>query len=275
MPSSPWPRSRRARTRYPCRCASRGWTPTAPTASSSRCRSARTPSTSARGVAWLDAAPVLPGRVLTELGLPMPLLNPEQALLDHPHRMTTGGTVPDTTLIVGDGRPAAARPLRHRRPRAVAERLVALPAVPDGRGCAGRGRGPRVRRRRLGLHRRAVELAHGRARRPRVHEHGVPVPGRPAASARREPGGRLPPPLQLGRRPGDPAPRRRRQRGRGLAERPAAREHRAAAGSCTSSTRRTRSSRGRTCWCCASRSGPRRATSRTRTCGGCPGSSAT
>jgi alpha-galactosidase len=34
-----------------------------------------------RGVAWLDAAPVLSGRVLTELGLPMPLLNPEQALL--------------------------------------------------------------------------------------------------------------------------------------------------------------------------------------------------
>jgi alpha-galactosidase len=33
------------------------------------------------GVAWLDAAPVLSGRVLAELGLPMPVLNPEQALL--------------------------------------------------------------------------------------------------------------------------------------------------------------------------------------------------
>ncbi|MDH2443960.1 alpha-galactosidase [Amnibacterium sp. CER49] len=33
------------------------------------------------GVAWIDARPVLPGRVLAEIGLPMPILNPEQALL--------------------------------------------------------------------------------------------------------------------------------------------------------------------------------------------------
>src|SRR5579875_582880 len=33
------------------------------------------------GVAWLDAAPVVPGRVLMSLGLPLPALHPEQALL--------------------------------------------------------------------------------------------------------------------------------------------------------------------------------------------------
>jgi alpha-galactosidase len=33
------------------------------------------------GVAWTESSPVVPGRVLTELGLPMPVLNPEQALL--------------------------------------------------------------------------------------------------------------------------------------------------------------------------------------------------
>jgi alpha-galactosidase len=33
------------------------------------------------GVAWTEAAPTVSGRVLGELGLPMPILNPEQALL--------------------------------------------------------------------------------------------------------------------------------------------------------------------------------------------------
>ena len=60
------------------------------------------------------------------------------------------------------------------------------------RRCARRLRRPRLRRQRLGPAAGAVALAAARLRRPGVHERALPVPGRPALRARREPDGRLP-----------------------------------------------------------------------------------
>ena len=79
---------------------------------------------------------------------------------------------------------------------------------------AGGLRRARLRRRGLGPAAGAVALAAARLRRAGLHERALPVPGRPAVRARREPDGRLPAPLRrargLGRRRGGAALRGRR-----------------------------------------------------------------
>ena len=91
----------------------------------------------------------------------------------------------------GDGHAPGARVAAQRCAAAVAERLVGVPALAARRRAAGLRRA-RLRRRRLGPAAGAVALAAARLRRAGVHERPLPVPGRPAVRARREPDGRLP-----------------------------------------------------------------------------------
>ena len=88
-----------------------------------------------------------------------------------------------------------------RRSRAVAGRAVGVPVRAAGGRPAGL-RGAGLRRLGVGHAAGAVALAAARVRRARVHERALPVPGRPAARARREPDRRLPAWRSPCRRPG-------------------------------------------------------------------------
>ncbi len=133
--------------------------------------------------------------------------------------------VPDT--------PGAARAGAVGRPDALARRDLAVPAARPGAARRGRRRPAvrargRTRRRARGvrLDRPAGPLALGpaRARIALVHEHPVPVPGRPAARAGREPHRRPPPDVRAAgvvarRRADRPAAGRRRVARTGVGER--------------------------------------------------------
>ena len=115
-------------------------------------------------------------------------------------------------------------------------------------------------------------------RRPDLHQPAVPVPDRSPARPRREPQRRLPAPLHapgLGRRAGAAAVRRRRVDLPRLAERPRGRDRPGQPAGPGVRRHRPGHRRGRTSSWSGSTSGRPPATWRTRTSGGCRGSSAT
>ena len=136
------------------------------------------------------------------------------------------------------------------------------------------------RRLGLGRHRGARELADAGLRAREVPEHPAPVPVGPAARAeRRQPGGLLPAHLRPARGvagpPGLPPLRGRPVGVHRLGQRPGGRLQRGGPGAGRVRRDRRTSGRGRTRSRCASCAGPTAPTSRTRTRGASPGSTAT